>query len=274
MRSLITLLFVVGSLFAGSASAAPDARQVLTASPVDDIVAQYPAMLSEGLRDGLAASGGVPPMVIETVGFIVRNSVTAEAIEREIVDGLARGLSDQQLQAVHDWYQTPVAKKIAQAEIAASAPSAWRELQAQAPALNQKYRGTDRARQFTRFDRASRATESSVDLAIAVQLGLVSAVSAISSDSVHYDALRQDIEGQRSMIEGVVGQQVYDSYLYTYRDIGQAEFEQYLAFLESDAGRAFSRVVIDSIETAITGPIEQVGSQLARFLGPGNSAAQ
>ncbi|AXS82727.1 MULTISPECIES: DUF2059 domain-containing protein [Marinobacter] len=272
--ALVKPLLVTALLFAGAVQAAPDARQVLAASPVDDIVARYPAMMSQGIREGLKRSGRLPPVVADTIGNVVSNSFRAADIEQQIITDLQKQLTDAQLEAVQDWYETPVARKISAAEIAASAPTAWQQIQARAPELNSKYKGTRKADMFDRFDRASRATESAVDTTIAVQLGLATAMAAFSSDSVNYDQLRQRIESQRSMLTGVVGQQVYDSYLYTYENIGAQEMNLYLGFLESPAGAAFSKVVTNSIQQAITDPIESVGRQLAQFLSPAPANSQ
>ncbi len=272
--TLVKPLLVVGLLMAGPVCAAPSARQVLAASPIDDIVAQYPAMMSQGIRDGLKRSGQVPPMIADTVGHLVNSSVSAASIEQQIEKDLEKGLTDKQLEAVASWYNTPVAKKIAAAEIAASAPAAWQNVQAQAPKLNKKYKGTQRAQMFDRFDRASRATESAVDTTVAVQLGLATTMAAFSQDSVNYDQLRKRIESQRGALRGVVGQQVYDSYLYTYEKISDQEMALYVDFLESKAGLAFSRIVTTSIQKAITDPIESVGSQVARFLTPAPANGQ
>ncbi|MDR9424471.1 MAG: DUF2059 domain-containing protein [Marinobacter sp.] len=268
------LLLVTAMLFPGVVQAAPDARQVLAASPVDDIVARYPAMMSQGIREGLGRSGQVPPMVANTIGSIVSNSFSAAEIEQQIVTDLQEQLTDIQLEAVQDWYETPLARKISAAEVAASAPAAWQKVQARAPALNKKYQGTRKAEMYDRFDRASRATESAVDTTIAMQLGLATAMASFGSDPVDYDELRQEIESQRTRLRGIVGQQVYDSYLYTYEDIGAQEMGLYLGFLESPAGAAFSRVVTSSIQQAITDPVESVARQMARFLGPRSPAGQ
>lgn len=274
LGTLVKPLLVVTLLAGGMAHAAPSARQVLAASPIDDIVARYPAMISQGIREGMKQSGQVPPMVAETLVHIVSSSFRAGDIERRIIADLDENLSDAQLEAVRDWYETPVARKVAEAEIAASAHDSWQQLRAQAPALNEGYQGTERARMFDRFDRASRATESAVDTSIAVQLGMATAMAALSTDSVHYQQIRQRIEGQRSMLRGMMEQQVYDGYLYTYRNISNQELGLYLDFLESDAGSAFSRVVTNSIQQAITEPVESVGKQMSRFLNPESPGGQ
>lgn len=267
--TLVKPLLVAGLISSGMAHASTDARDVLAASPIDDIVGQYPAMMSQGIRDGLKQSGQVPPMVADTIGYVVSSSYRAEDIERKLVDSLDESLTNKQLEEVHAWYQTPVAQKISRAEIAASAPAAWSEVRSRAGELNEAYKGTIREKLFDRFDRASRATETTVDTTIAVQLGLATAMAALSSDSVHYEHITKRLENQRPMLRGMVGQQVYDSYLYTYRDISLQEMNLYLEFLESDAGGKFTRVVTDSIQESITAPIENIGTQLTRFMSFG-----
>ncbi len=271
---IIKPLLITALLVTGTAQAAPDARQVLEVSPVDDIVARYPAMMSQGIREGLKQNGQLPPMMANTIGNIVSSSFNSVDIEQQIIKDLQAKLTDSQLQAVHDWYETPVARKISSAEIAASEPSAWPKIQSSAMELNSRYKGTRKAEMFDRFDRAARATESAVDTTIAVQLGLATAMAAFSSDSANYEQLRQRIESQRSMLRGVVGQQVYDSYLYTYQNIGAQEMDLYLEFLESSAGSAFSKVVTNSIQQAITEPVESIGKQMSRFLSPESPGGQ
>ena len=266
--ALVKPVLVVAMLGVGSAQAAPDAASVLEVSPIDDIVEQYPAMLSQGIREGLKQRGQVPPMVADTVGYVVSSSFSADKIEQQIITDLQAQLTDKQLQAVSEWYQTPIARKISNAEIAASAPEAWPQVQASAPELNRKYKGTRKAEMFDRFDRAARATESAVDTTIAVQLGLAAAMSALSSESMHYEQLERRIENQRGMLRGVVGQQVYDSYLYTYDKVSAQELALYLEFLESPAGKQFSQVVTSSIQQAIMEPVESIGRQISRFMAP------
>ncbi|WP_417543845.1 DUF2059 domain-containing protein [Marinobacter sp.] len=266
--TLVKPLLITGLFLAGPAMAAPTAQQVLAASPIDDIVDRYPAMMSEGIREGLKRNPQLPPMVADTIGYVVTNSFRAADIEQQIVKNLESDLSGKQLEAVQDWYETPVGRKISAVEVAASDPGAWKQIQARAAELNKKYKGTDRARAFERFDRASRATESAVDTTIAVQLGLATAMAAFSSDSANYDELKQSIENQRGKIRGIVEQQVYDSYLHTYEKISSQEMGLYIDFLESGPGTAFSKTVTRSIQQAITDPIESIGNQMARFLSP------
>lgn len=270
LGTLVKPLLIAGLLLTGPVMAAPSAQQVLAASPIDDIVERYPAMMSQGIREGLKRNQQLPSMITDTIGHLVSNSFSAADIERQIVENLEADLTEKQLEAVQSWYETPVAQKISAAETAAADPVNWRQIQDKAPALARKYKDTDRARMFERFDRASHATESTVDTTMAVQLGLASAMAALSSDSAYDEEMEQRIEGQRSKVRDVVEQQVYASYLHTYEQISDQEMELYLDFLESAAGSAFSKTVTHSIQQAVTDPIESMSEQMAGFLSPQN----
>lgn len=50
--------------------------------------------------------------------------------------------------------------------------------------------------------------------------------------------------------------------------ISAQEMGLYIDFLESGSGSAFSKTVTQSIQQAITDPIESIGNQMARFLAP------
>lgn len=253
----------------GLAQASPLAKSTLEASPVDDIVAQYPGMMSEGVRQGLRQSGQVSPMMINTITSVVQSAFRSADIKARLVDDLATSLSEQQLSKVGDWYQTPLGKKVSRAEIEASSVQVWQSIEQGASALQEKFRGTERARLFTRYDRAARATESAVDTTVAVQLGLATAMSAFQgSNGPGFEKMKQMIEGQREPMRAMVAQQVYDIYLYTYQDLTIEELEQYIRFLETDAGARFTRVVTAGIQDAIIRPVEAVGGQLMRFMNP------
>ena len=255
---------------AGAAQASPLARSVLEASPVDDIVAQYPDMMSEGVRQGLTQSGRLDPMMVSTITTVVRGAFRSADIENKLVADLSSSLTEKQLNEVGAFYQTPLAKRIARAEIEASSTDAWLGIQEGASELQKKYRGSERAKLFTRYDQAARATESAVDTTVAVQLGLATAMSAFQGDrGPGFEQMQRMIENQRDQMRAMVAQQVYDIYLYTYQDLSVDELKTYIGFLETEAGARFTRVVTAGIQDAITRPVETVGRQLARFLSPG-----
>lgn len=272
LRRMALMALVMTS---GLANASPLSESVVRTSPLDEIIQQYPTMMSQGIRDGLKQTGQVDPLVADTIGSIVSRAFSSAGIRQQVITDLDKGLSEDQLQSVQDWYETPLGSRMAKAEVAASKPAAWKQIESKGPALVEKYKGSERADMFSRFDRVSRATESTVDTAIAVQLGLASAMSAFKgANGPSFEQMKEQIESQRFMLRGAVEQQVYAAYLYTYENFSTAEIDQYLDFLESKPGAQFNTVVTNSIQTAILKPVETVGSQLVRLLNPAAASSQ
>lgn len=265
-----TAIFTALCAGAMASQAAPTAQQVVEASPIDDIIDQYPAMLKTGIRQGLSQSTQLQPFLVNSIGAAVSTAFSGADIERQVVEDLQGKLSDAQLQVIADWYRTPLAKRISQAEISASSPSAWKEIQASGPVLVKEYQGTEFAGLFDRYDEAARATESAVDTAIAMQFSMAAAMNAMKgANAVPVDQLRQQLESQRTMLRGQVGQQVYTGYLYTYNEFTAEELRQYMSFLESDAGAAFTRVSTQSIQEALMEPVDMISRKLSQLLGSG-----
>ncbi|WP_148864517.1 DUF2059 domain-containing protein [Marinobacter fonticola] len=269
LASLHALGFVLLFLMGAVAQASVLSESVVRKSPLGEIISQYPVMMSQGIRQGLKQTGQVDPLIADTIGGIVSRAFSSADIRRQVINDLEQGLDENQLQSVLAWYETPLGERITGAEIAASSPSAWQKVESSATDLAEKYKGTERADLFTHFDRASRATESTVDTAVAVQLGLASAMSAFSSQGPTFEEMKAQIESQRMMLRGAVEQQVYAAYLYTYEDFDLAEIKQYIDFLETDAGATYTRVVTNSIQQSIMEPVDTIGAQLVRLLNPG-----
>jgi hypothetical protein len=143
-------------------------------------------------------------------------------------------------------------------------------VQAKGPALVKEYQGTELASLFDRYDQAARATQSAVDTAIAMQFSMAAAMNALKgSGAMPVGELRQQVESRRTMLRGQVGQQVYTAYLYTYNAFTPEELREYLAFLESDAGSAFTRISTQSIQKALMEPVDMISRKLSQLLGNG-----
>ena len=64
------------------------------------------------------------------------------------------------------------------------------------------------------------------------------------------------------MMRGVIGQQVFANYLYTYQQLTDQELEAYVDFTASPAGNRYSSVVNESIKNVLLKPSETIGSKI------------
>lgn len=244
------------------------AESVIRSSALGEVIEQYPAMLTEGISQGLSQTGNLDPMLKGAITGMVGQAFSSSKIRGQVVADLDDGLSEATMQTVLAWYQTPLGEQVTSLEASATKPAAWKAIERRGPELIKKYQGTEREQLFSRFDRASRATESAVDTAIAVQTAFGTAMAAFNGQAADFESIRAQVEGQRTMLTGLVEQQVYAAYLHTYESLSDAQLKNYIAFMQSQEGDRYNEVVTDSVQQAIIRPVESIGNGLMRLFGP------
>lgn len=244
------------------------AESVIRSSALGEVIEQYPAMLTEGISQGLSQTGNLDPMLKGAITGMVGQAFSSTKIRGQVVADLDDELSESTLQTVLDWYQTPLGEQVTSLEAAAAKPAAWTQIERRGPELIKKYQGTEREQMFTKFDRASRATESAVDTAIAVQTAFGTAMAAFNGQTADFDSIKARVEDQRPMLTGMVGQQVYAAYLHTYESLSDDQIKNYIAFMQSQEGNSYNAVVTNSVQQAIIRPVESIGNGLMRLFGP------
>lgn len=244
------------------------AESVIRSSALGEVIEQYPAMLTEGISQGLSQTGNLDPMLKGAITGMVGQAFSSTKIRGQVVADLDDGLSEAALKTVLAWYQSPLGEQVTSLEASAAKPAAWKEIERRGPELTKKYQGTEREQLFIQFDRASRATESAVDTAIAVQTAFGTAMAAFNGQTADFDSIRAQVEGQRPMLTGLVEQQVYAAYLHTYESLSDAQLKNYISFMQSQEGDRYNEVVTNSVQQAIIRPVESIGHGLMRLFGP------
>lgn len=239
------------------------AEQIVMRSGLSEMIGQFPSMLKEGIRQGAEQSGGNKKMVMQINQIIDQAFIVKDAVD-EVRNDLSKQLSENELKSVLEWLQSPLGQKISQMEVAAMSPESYQAMESQLMELQKKYRGSERERLFEDFDKSTNATEASLETAIAVQLTLASAMAASSNNPQmpSYEYLKENIEANRFMMRGVIGQQVYSNYLYTYQKLTDDELKAYVAFTSSPAGTRFSTVINESVKNVLLKPSEVIGTKI------------
>lgn len=268
VSGVLAPLLIIGFWAAQAVHASPLAESVVEASSLGAIADQSPAMLRTGIRDGLVGTGQVEPFLAETIAGLGSRAFSPRRVRSQLATALEEDLDNRQLEAVRAWYDSPLGRQLARAESQAAAPSGWERIQAAGPALRKRFEGTARQRLFDRYERATGATGTAVETAMAVQLELAESLASLSAgDTV--ESVRAQIEDNRPAIERQVGEQVYLAFLSMYEAFPDEDLDSYLTFLESPAGRAYTASAGDAVRDAIMEPVSSVGNQLVRLLGAG-----
>lgn len=262
------LLLTLTTALTDRAYASDLAQSVIGSSALDTVIEQYPQMITESITRGIKQTGSVDPMVSSAIQLMVGQAFNSRRIRAKVATSLDRELSPKTLTNVRDFYHSDLGARVAGLESAAALPSAWPQIESDGSSLVKHYRGTERERLFDAFDQASRATENAVDTTIAVQTALGTALAALRGKPADFDQVHRRVENQRDMLTGLVEQQVYAAYLYTYKTLSDDQLKRYIRFLESPDGRQFSKVATESLKKAILDPVQSISNGLNQLLSP------
>ncbi|MDQ2694082.1 MAG: DUF2059 domain-containing protein [Pseudomonadota bacterium] len=265
-RAIIgTLLYV---LLTASVPAQDDAqhlaREIMDRSGLDSQIEQIPLHIQAGLEQSQAQEQPLPPQEFERLSRIMAGAYDPKAIKATVLEHLER-LSAEDLQAVLDWLNTPLGRKIVALEEATSAPEARDAL----PGVWQRFLTgeipAERVDRIQRLIKAVNAIDLTVDLLENMQLAMASALSAYSQPgaTLPLDELKKQIEGNRLVIRNMVAQEILVSSLHTYEALDNAGLDQYLDFAVSPPGKSYH----DAVFAAFSDALAQAARRMADTLG-------
>ncbi len=239
--------------------------KILAQSGLADLLTHYPVLVKNSLRHNVQRVG-MPEKVALMFENAVDGTYDIDAVNAEVLQRIEAGMSDQQMREVLQWFRSPLGKKISQAELSVVSDSEYANLQQELDELALQYAGSDREQLFPAFDRATRATESMLDNAFAVELAMAASLTALvrSANLPDFSELKALVSERRIALRGQVGQQVYMNYLYTYRDLTLQELQRYIDFARSENGNRFLEVV----NNAVFDVLEEHSARLGHKLNP------
>lgn len=252
------------SLAAQAANKSEMISAVIEGSGVRSMVEAFPGLLKEGVKQGAAEAAVADDAMLRRIEHAIDSQYDAQTTLSIVKQVLTEKLSVTDLQHVIEWLHSPLGKRVKTLETSVSDLKVIKRMESEVPVLRKKYKGTPREKLFTRFDAATAATESSLDTAIAVQLALAGAMASAAPQGAapSYDELKAMIEGNRFMLRGLIGQQVYDGYLFTYQELSHDELLDYLTFITSEAGQRYTKAMNMAVRDALRKPSEAIGRSI------------
>jgi len=164
-----------------------------------------------------------------------------EVLKGRVLERLEEGLTDEDLDAVLAWLDSPAGKAVAGLERLSSAPVATNRLSAIENEMKSTESGRRRVSQLERLDKAIMESAWEVDKIIDVEMavGLIFADALAPSDSEFLEETRKRVEAKRTELKRSVEEEVRLFSLYKYQFLKRSEIEEYINFAESDSGKKF-----------------------------------
>ena len=200
-----------------------------------------------------------------TIDRIVAGRFAADALYARIKAEFQRGLESGRLEKALAWYDSPLGKRITGQElaalVAAGGPEAVADLERNRPSSR-------RIELLERLDTGSGASETTVDVTVAIVRSLTRAfqpgLPAVADLTRGH--LDQQIAQARNRTLEDMRRVCLVSMLLAYRGLSDEELDQYVQFVESEAGHWYMGVMNGALLTAVDAAAEATAAELATAL--------
>ena len=213
------------------------------------------------------------PRVIALMKALAPKAFAPEKLKAVVLPELKTGLTTSDLQAALKWLDSPLGIKCTRLEDEASTPEAYPEIDKYKAHLKKSPPTPERLKIIHKLDAALKATQTSVEMALNLQVALLLAVNATLPEEQQESPaeILDDIKQHRPEIESALQLESLVSLFYTYRSLTEAEINQYIKFATSSAGSKYQEVADAAMKKAlIAGGIrwgEAIGEAMKQLEG-------
>lgn len=234
-------------------------------------IEQIPASIQQGFDQRLANDPSAQAMD-GRLADALKKSFAAVFVPGQMkaifLDEFRTRLTKNDVELALEWVESPLGSKIKKAEEVASDPGFIKKLPPFLRELRKSPPSPDRLNVLGRLDRATKSSETAVEIAMGV--GLASAVAMVAAlpdgPRTSMSQLQAAIERSRPQIETMIRTQMGAYFLYMYRAVSIAELETYLAFFETTAGKKLNDAGIAGLVKALLTSIAKLEGAIAKEL--------
>ena len=246
-------------------------QELYRKSGLENQVVQIPALMQLGFDQASAADdqlGAMPRSVQLQIREAFKYAYAPDTIKATITAECREGLSASDVKKVLAWLNSALGQQCTRLEEAATDPKKYQEIQKFASQLSASPPSQDRIKIIQQLDAAVKATDTSVEVAMNMQLAV--AIAIVASMPVEQqparDQLTASIEQSRPQLEYALRNQTLVSMLYTYQSLTDQELNRYIAFASSPSGTNYHTVVSAGMQKALLQGGYKLGESIAEIL--------
>jgi len=248
----VPLLCLLAALLSGGARAA-SVDQLMDASGIRHALNHVAASISASMdtpQPGMNLPEDIRRGLKDAAAEAFRPAPMIDTVRTK----LGRDLNSQQIADTMRWLDAPLGRRITALENKAAEPAAMRGLEAYAKELQSRPPSQLRRRLVQDLNAATGSVEIVTSMieatALAVALGMNAGQpkQAQIPPALLQEKLRAALPDMRAQAESILTL----SALYTYRGLPDAELSDYLRFLQSSSGAAYSRATATAVQEAMT----------------------
>lgn len=209
---------------------------------------------------------GLRPADVEAIAQVVARHLTAERLYPAVQDEFRRHVDQKDLDAMAEWFRSPLAVKITALEVAASRPDALEKLAAFTEQLKTAPPPAARVDLVQRLDWVSGASHETTEMLLTVSTSFARAAMAMMPPERRATPgmLQRRADAMRGRLGRTVTGHMQTQLLYVYAPLEDTELMQYVTFVASPAGRAYGRATRLTVMKIVREAIDRTARDIVR----------
>lgn len=194
---------------------------------------------------------GVSPELSQRMAEKASIAFSSGFLEQEVKDSLAAGLTPSEIRQLLAWHETPLGARVTALEITRAQSQLLNEDDATEPPPATK----TRQRLLARIMQATHAVPMLVEVQMQVMQAMFRGMASsadIAGRPVDIAPIIRELEAQRPAYMARVESDMVRDLQLTYAPLSDADLGRYAMFLESPLGRKYNRVMMQSLQAALT----------------------
>jgi hypothetical protein len=262
MRGAAVLWGILGVCSSVGAQTGTTVDTLMQKSGIYEQIGYFPEHVKMGFLQTQQQDDALPDDEALAIAGMIDQSFDPEALRSEIRQNITKGLTDQEMQQVIDWLDSPLGQKITALEKAAASTESYdRMLSQQSEIFQQPQERKDLARQL---DEAVKMTDLTLSITENTQLAMFAIFMELTPEDQRVPmgqvaaALKQDLLQYRDAAQ----EKTLGSILFTYADLTDAELGAYVDFARSTIGQTYHATVNDAFTIALAKGSRQLAQAL------------
>lgn len=188
----------------------------------------------------------LPPAVHQALVNNSNQRFAAAAVDQRAQQGLRQNL--EQPTAALQFFQSPVGRKIVDAELLATRSD---QLARYANGLPRSDASATRRLQIRHLAQALPAKEAGAEVSLALAGVAADSLSQMLPGLLGGDSAQVLLNSQRQRLMEQIGADLDNTLLHVYRELSDAELEEFVSFAQSDAGKAYYQAALAAIRSGL-----------------------
>ncbi|MGH8419032.1 MAG: DUF2059 domain-containing protein [Pseudomonas sp.] len=188
----------------------------------------------------------LPPAVFDALVSNSNQRFAPQAMDQRAEQNLRQTLQDPN--PALQFFQSPLGRKIVNAELTATRPD---QLAKNAQGLPKMQVSDNRMLIIGHLSNALPAKEAGAEVSLAIAGVAADSLSSMIPGLMGGGSTQGMLEGQRQRLMAQIANDMSNTLLYVYRDLSDAELEEFSTFAESNEGKAYYQAALAAIRAGL-----------------------